>query len=465
MMIFNWTRWVCVAGLVFSSVSWASTPMDAEECVRIALSNSAKIQESEAKVSYWKGRLAEVQSVFYPKFQALTFVAPTFGVTGSGAQEKVQRHWKSVSDWGAYVRLEALLAQPLYTFGRVEAGKKAAQERMAVEQARVRETENLVALEVRRYYYATLASKSILPALKSASVLVLEAQTKAQQMYDDGTGDITQVDLAKLEFGVMELKRYERIAQDLSDLALSALKHTMGWADTAELVLAEEEPSVPKEEEVKTSFASWVAASAEHRPEWAQIAHGIKAASYFETSEKKAPWPVVFVAGMLNVGWSPVREDSPNPYHFDPYNEVIGGIALGMRFDTDIALAKAKGQSAHAWVKEVEALKRFAGTGIPLQVKKAHNEVERYAALYEYTHQSVLATRRWMTFAAAAYTSGTGEARDVLEGLVAYLTAKRTYTENLYNYHVAQAELLFASGVRTPANHASTTKKPLDSTP
>ena len=42
-----------------------------QDCISIALQQSAKIQEAEAIVEEYKGRLQEVQSLYYPKLKIL----------------------------------------------------------------------------------------------------------------------------------------------------------------------------------------------------------------------------------------------------------------------------------------------------------------------------------------------------------------------------------------------------------
>ena len=56
------------------------------------------------------------------------------------------------------------------------------------------------------------------------------------------------------------------------------------------------------------------------------------------------------------------------------------------------------------------------------------------------------AGRKWMVFAGTAYVAGTGEAKDLLEGLVVYLTARQSYFESLQASHFARAQLLYVTG-------------------
>lgn len=441
--------------------AWLSTPLDAEACVRIALSKNAQIAEVKASVETYRARLAQIESVFYPKITATGFIAPMFTVQGD-AVHGVTRRYKSIKDWGPYTRLDAFLAQPLYTFGRAKAGKDAARERMEVERARVRETENMIALEVRRLYYLRLYAMSMLPALRSALETVEKAQDRGQELYDLASGDVTQVDLMRLTFGINEIKRYVLLAHNGAMLATSALKHTMGLPDDIPLLFAEERlPHLPKGEaqaeaaqEGATeatapipSLVSMMQKAAEQRPEWAQLAHGKQATIAWEKAEKLANLPIIALAGMFQAAWAPTRTDVTNPYQYDPFNQVFGGAALGLQWDFDLAKANAKAQEARAKQQEVEALARFAATGIPLQVRKAYQEVGQFYTIVGLEDESVTATRKWLAFAAAAYGTGAGPAKDVLEGLVAYLTAKRNHYESLQHYYIAMAELDYAVGI------------------
>ena len=424
-----------------------STAIDAEGCVRVALRESAQLAQAEALVRQYEARLALVESSFYPKLLGTTYLAPMFTVHGTALTQDVARQWKRPSDWGPYAHLEALLAIPLYSFGRAEQGALAARERAAVERARARQAENVVALEVRKLYHLRLYPLSLLPALHSAAEMVAEAEARGQELYEQATGDVTQADLMKLRYAATEVAKFERMATDGAALATSALKHTMGLADNEDVTFANEElPEMGEPSSPDSDLPALLAEAARQRPEWEQLGHGDKAAAALIKSEAATSWPIVFLAGQLTADWTPQRDDGKNPYWFDPYNQVFGGVALGLRFDVDPAKTSALVEGAEATRDEVDALRRFASTGIPLQVRKAQLDLEQQRALVELSTEGVKATRKWMAFAGAAYKTGTGEARDVLEGLVAYLQAKRGYYDALLAYHVSRAELAYAIG-------------------
>lgn len=443
--------------VVSATTAWAEKPdkgLDVEACVRYALRNSAEIEEADAKVREWQARLAEVESTFYPKLFGTGFVAPMFTVEGNAFERTVTYRYESLRDWGPYFFLQATLAQPLYTFGRAEAGGRAALERRRVEEARVRQTRNTVAREVRKFYYLHLYARSMMPTLRQADEAVADAIVQAQALYDSGEGAITQIDLMKLKYGAAEVSRFKRIAENGIVLALAALKHTMAYPAERDIKLALKKlPRVSSEE--LEELAVWLQRAAEGRPEWDQTRHGQAAALALADFEKLATAPVLALAGQLNAAWTPTREDSVNPYHLDLFNDFTGGIALALQFDIDPWKASAREDGAMALHDQVKALKRFAQSGIPLQVKKAHTDVLQAREISSFANDAVKATRKWLAFAATAFKTGTGEAKDVLEGLAAYVQAKQTYYDNLQAYHLARAELLYAIGHAEWANAAN----------
>ncbi|OGQ91087.1 MAG: hypothetical protein A2289_05330 [Deltaproteobacteria bacterium RIFOXYA12_FULL_58_15] len=421
----------------------AAEPLTVDQCVEIALSRSASIDEAEAKVKQHEAVLAEVESSYYPKLAGIAFVAPMYTVRGD--INSYERKWKSLNHWGPYTYLEALLAQPLYTFGRVEAGEKAASARAAVERARVREAELVVALEVRRLYFLRLFALSMLPALDNAASILDEAQEKGEEEYAKSSGEITQVDLMKLSYGASEISKFQIAARAGAALALSALKHTMGLAESEPLELADQR--LPRLDDYDPpGLTAMLTEAKANRPEWIQITSGKEAAAALERAELLAMAPVLLLAGQIHWTWTPMRDDLENPYQYDPHNDLYGGVALALNFNLDPALAYAKADKARALHQEVEALEQFASTGIPLRVRKAYDEVIRFREVVTLSQDGVKSTTKWMEFAGAAYMLGTGEAKDLLEGLVAFLQAKQSYYENLQNYYIARAELDFAVG-------------------
>ncbi len=445
-----------------STAAWAAapapqpgtaTPLTVERCVWIALNRNAKIAEARGSAAQYVALLAEVEANYYPKLSALGWIAPMYSMEGGALDRNVTRKWKHLGDWGPYTHLEALFAQPLYTFGRLSAGVDAAEARLRVERARVRQARHAVAAEVRKLFYTRLYALSLLPTLRTAAKIVDEAMEKAQEGYDKGDGSVTQVDLMKLSYADAEVTRYLRLAEDGARLAEAALRHTMGLAPDADVTFAGKRlrgmpaPAPP--------LADALAEASRRRPEWTQLRAGAKAARSLQRAEVLANAPILLLAGSLQASWAPTVDDTRNPFHYDRYNDLEGGVALAIKWDFDPAKAAAKADSAKAQAAQVEALRRYASSGIPTQVFQAWQASRQHCELVPVAKQGVKATTKWQAFAAAAYRMGTGDAKDLLEGLVMALKAKETYYGQLRDCYIAHAELHRAmgrdDGVEAPA--------------
>lgn len=420
------------------------TVLTIDDCVRIALESNARIFEAEGRVHEYASRLAEVQALFYPRIQGMAFLAPMYTVRGDIYHHETE--WKSISDWGPYAHLQATLSQPIYTFGRSEAAKLAASERAEVERARLRETQNVIAWETRKLYYTHLYARSLIPTLEQGHQYVGQALERAQELYDTGTGEVAQSDLSRLRFSIAQVERFTLVAKNGADIALVALKHTMGMAANANLRLADDHLQPLPDDAPTRELATYIAEAAANRPEWQQLAHGKSALHALSVAEIKANLPILAIAGQFNADWAPTRDNTTNPYWSDNYNRIVGGLALALAFDLNPWAAQAKQQTASAQYEQLDALERFASTGIPLQVQNAWTNLEQARAIVTIANNGIQATRKWVTFAANAYDTGTGEPRDLLEGLAALIESRRMMYDSLRDYYLARAELLYSTG-------------------
>jgi outer membrane protein TolC len=423
--------------------------MTMDDCVRVAIGEgNGQVIEAKGKVREWEGRVREVESTYFPKLIGLTYLAPMYGVSNvrqSSFEAPPDAYVYDLNKWGPYFKLQAILAEPICTFGLYDAGKQAATERAEVEHARLQQTKNYIALQTRQFYLLHLYARSFRPALDLANRLVVEALDKATDEFKSGTDSVTQVDLNKLKFGQIQLQQASVQAEIGAALSLAALKHTMGLPQDADIETADHAlPQLPVDE--LDPLQEWIERSAEHRPEVAQLFHGIRAADAFELSEKMSSNPTAFIAVQADVNWLPTWPNLDNPFIWNRWNISTPGAAIGLQFDVDVAKTVARAYGAHGLVQQVEGLKKFASTGIPMEVRKAYDDTIQAAKLTKLNDDESTAGKKWLVFAGASYAAGTGEAKDVLEGLVAYMTAKKAYFDTLNTFFTARATLWYATG-------------------
>ena len=196
------------------------------------------------------------------------------------------------------------------------------------------------------------------------------------------------------------------------------------------------------------ALAGLVKTALRKRPESGQVRHGKQALEALVESERRSALPVLFAAAVGQVDWSPVRPSGYSAVLQNQFNDVFAGVAVGLRWDYNPAVTTARVRQARARQKWVIAQAQRAATGIPLQVEKARMDLSQHLDMAQVARKQVKSTRKWMTFSAAAYAAGTGEAKDVLEGVGAYLLAKKAYYEHLLGAWQARADLEQAVGLK-----------------
>ncbi len=424
--------------------------VDARHCAGLALVRNPQIVEAEAKVQEYRARLLEIENIIYPKLQATFTAAPMFTVEANFDSTysdfaNIDRRWQSIDDWGPSTRLDLRLIQPIYTFGRKESGERAAQHRLEVERARLRETENTVALEVQKLYYMYLYARSVTPTLEWANRELIKIRNKANEWYQAGNGKVTKADLAKIDFGDTELQWLRITARDGMRSTLDGLRLAMGLNSDDEFIV--DVAKLPNVDGVTAeSLPELLEAAARMRPEWAQVEHGLQATIALADAERLAMAPTAFFTAFMRHAWTPTRDEATNPYLNDPYNTLRGGLALGLNFDVDAGKAVARSKQAQAKADQLRALQTFASSGIPLDVRRRHMELMSAIEFQGRTDTGRRAARQWVTFASTAFMAGVGPARDVLDGMAAYLQATRRYYESIAEVHLAQAKLRYAVG-------------------
>ena len=442
-----WTMAGALSAIVLSMGAWpaaAAAPLDADACVRIALQRSARVRTALADVEVYRAQADQVAALLSIKVQAITYLAPMYRAEGGIGFGTPYHH--DLTDWGPYAHVEGRIVKPLATFGRYTAGVTAARERVAVEEEHAREVADTVRSEVRRLYALRLYALSMKPNLQNAKEILASAIKKAEEMYAADTGEVTLPDLMRLKYGAGEIDRYSRMADDGIALAMLAIKQAIGLSLAEPIEFADDKLIAP--DDVVPSLETLIESARDNRPEVAQIAHGKLATAAWEEAERRANLPVLFLAAGGQADWSPMRPTGYSSAYYNLYNDWFGGVAVGLKFDIDLAAARTKAAEAHAKARWVEANEALAETGIPLQVTKARQDLVQNRDLARIADEEVRSTRKWMAFSAAAYTSGTGDAKDVLEGVAAYLLAKKAYYDHLLGAYQAKADLELAIGAR-----------------
>ncbi len=410
-------------------------------CIARALQNNAEIKESAREIDIYSSKLDEAKAVFTPKVDILTFLAPTYEIKGD-----IYSYEKNYNKWGPYYHLGLQITMPIYTFGKVEAYKKAAENGILYAKNKKLEKEVEIVLDIKKYYYGYILADKLSKLVLEVKKTLADAIEQAEEIYSAGKGEVKKSDIERLKVYMAELKINEIKADKFVSLTRSALFFKMGIKETNRIVF-KKIPLRPIRQKLKP-LDFYIESSLKNRPEMKQIMAGLKAKKALVEAEKCSFYPDVFVAGQLNYNWASVIDDQDNPWLNDPYNGLDGGVALGVKYYFDYKTIKAKIKGAQADYDKLLEKYQFAKKAISLQVKKTYMETVELQKKIKFLKDEVKAASSWMRSAGLLYATGTGSAKDALEGLAAYAIARQKYYTAIYDYNVKLAELLNVAGIK-----------------
>lgn len=419
------------------------------DCIRIALKSAPELGEAQADIELTVSKLDEAKSNRYPQIQVLSLFGPApdastrdiTPVINTDRQTKLnQLTWFTSAD--------ATLIQPLYTFGKISENMKAATHGIEVDRSRREQRVNEIALQVREYYYGLMLARELKEVVLEVQEDLATARKKAQKLLDEGSESVDQIDIYKLDAFSGEVAKLLEEAQTGEKLALAALKSRLGLSAGTLLEISSERLTM--DEEVVPSYDDFVAKAHAQRPEFRQIAEGLKARASLVEAAKANYYPDIFLGGLLSWAYAQDRDRIYNPYITDPYKHVLGGVGLGARWKLDFGITGAKVAGEQAQYNRLLSTKEFADTNIPLQIRKFYLELKEAEESVTASQTAYTNAKKWTVAALANFDFGIGPAKEIFDALQAYARMRAAYFQSIYNYRIARANLDYAVGEPPP---------------
>jgi outer membrane protein len=212
-----------------------------------------------------------------------------------------------------------------------------------------------------------------------------------------------------------------------------------------ELNIADEH-LIPDDAEIK-ELSVYLADAENRRPEYRQIREGLKARAALVEAAQATFYPDIFLGAFYSAAYSPGRDKINNPYVVDTlFRHNWGGVALGVKWHLDFGITSAKVAAEQAQYQRLLKTSEYAAANIPLQVRKFQLELMEAKLSSENLKIAWTNARKWTVAGVANFDFGIGPARDIFEGVQNYARMKGEYYQVLYNFRLAQANLMLATG-------------------
>ncbi len=414
-----------------------------DDCIRIALKSAPELGEAQADIELTASKLAEAKSYRFPQLNVTTLFGPA---PQARAQDflATDRDTIRLNTLTWFTSADATLIQPLYTFGKISENMKAATHGIEVDRSRKVQRANEIALKVKEYYFGLMLARESKELILEVQDDLDKARTTAKKLLDQGSASVDETDIYKLDAFSGEVAKYLEEAKKGERLALAALRTRLGLPGDAVIEINSERLTMGGG--VVPEYDTFVEKARARRPEFRQIAEGLKARSALVEAARANYYPDIFLGGLFSWAYAEDRDRINNPYITDPFKHAIGGIALGARWKLDFGITGAKVAGEQAQYNRLLSTREFADANIPLEIRKYYLELLEAEHSAADTLKAYTNAKKWAVAALANFDFGIGPAKEIFDALQAYARMRAAYFQSLYNYRIARANLDYASG-------------------
>jgi outer membrane protein TolC len=435
---------------VEASTTSAQTPTqryDLEEVIERVLEISPEVMVSqysleEAQAQYQKARNASIAPEFTLNLSGGVVpdspanIGPEFGFPDTGLFE--------TDDWGPFVRLTIELVQPIYTFGKIRSLQRAATQKVEAGEQEVRKTRNELILQTKRAYYGLANLYSFLDFIEDLGDRSAKAHGTIKQMIEDGSSEVTDIDLMRLEIFQAETERRRiELTHNIRFLKMT-LKILMGLERDIDFDI--------KDQKIRMSDAKiedvehYLRIAQQHRPEILQLDNLVEGQEALMDGQRAEFLPDIGIAGQYRHNVAPGRQQINNPYLVNNDNIQAAGGALFLRQKLNFHLTTPDYRKAKAAYEGAKAKRQEALRKMEIQIRKSHNDAVAKQDAFAQSKLAFKKVRSYVLSTTLNFGVGVTPPKDLVEAFVAYTQVRSEYLKTMYDFQIAHATLAYAIG-------------------
>jgi HAE1 family hydrophobic/amphiphilic exporter-1 len=351
---------------------------------------------------------------------------------------------RSVSWTSVFTRTEVHLVQPLWDFGKISAGLRAARAGVDVSREREASAKADLELNVRKVYYGIKLARELEATLDEGGSYIDEAQKRIESDLAKGTGNTTvpdrlrlRVTRAEVDARIQEAKRLEAIARD-------GLRALMGPEAPADLDVDDEDFAAV---EVKDRPVTYYEDQARYgRPEARLLEHAVRAKHALADLERRKAYPDLVLIANGALAYAGAAEDPQNAFMNHFFHSSSVGVAAGLRMQLDIGPKIARASRVRAEAVESDYRRSEALGGILFEVRKAYDELTEARNRTEAVHKGERAGKSWISAVSQSFAVGLAESRDFSDALNAFFQMRARYLQAVFDLNIAASTLARVTG-------------------
>jgi outer membrane protein TolC len=421
------------------------------ECLALADRNFPNLWAARARLSYTHAQLEEAKWTpwFQWSAQSSFGVAPPIQGSGlypfgpNGTQTTLQqRNITALGGLQPFVGYGISGVLPLYTFGKIETAREAAEANVRVSEWDMEKWRQSMRMDVRRAYYGVQLARDAHEIFTDAIDRLDKGIQGIREKLAKGDPNVTEVDRLRLE----EFKQ-EVISQSLTPAkgeayAMAALRFMTGVQTGFDVP---DEP-LKRPDRPLVSIAQYLEAARILRPDVNMARAGIVARRALVELNRAKLFPDLGLGAGADFVSTPSAVPQQNAWASDGWNHFYYYFGFGLKWSLDLLPQAARIEEAESQLEETRALERLALGNAMLEVEKAYADAVEAKAREETWDKAEHIAKQWISTVQDHIDLGTWDERSLLEPLRSYAGARGQHLYALMDYNVSLSSLALASG-------------------
>jgi outer membrane protein TolC len=415
------------------------------ECLVLADRNFPGLWAARARLAAAHAQLEE--AIWTPWFQwsaqSQFGVAPQLQGTVLYPQSTLNN--RSVTGLGQlepFVQFGISGVVPLYTFGKIESSRVAADANVRVSEWDMEKARQAMRMDVRRAYFGLQLARDAKEVVSDALDRLRKAVQGLKDRIAKGDTTVSDVDRLRLETYEQEVEAQSLQAPKGEAYGLAALRFLTGRLTDFDVP---DEP-LKRPDKPLVAIAQYLEAARLFRPDVNMARAGVVARQALVEYNRARLFPDFGVGLGADFASMPSAVPQNNAFASDPFNHFYYAFGLGLRWSLDLLPQAARAERAEANLEETRALERLALGNASYEVEKAYADAVEAKGREEAWAKAEHIAKQWISTVEDGIDVGSNDERALLDPLRAYGNARVQHLTALMDYNLTLSQLAFASG-------------------
>ncbi|MBX3210331.1 MAG: TolC family protein [Labilithrix sp.] len=416
-----------------------------EECLLLAERNAPQLWAARARLAFVHAQLDEAKWTpfsYWHMSSNFGYLPPIGGTAFYNASPYTLLYQGFGDGWQPAFGLGVRGTLPLYTFGKIESVKKAAEGRVRVSEWDLEKQRQQIRMDVRRAYFGLMLARDMQYIANDVLGKLNRAIANLLAKLEKNDPSVEEADRLRLEYNRDEILARVAEAKKGEAFAVSALRFLTGVQSAFDIP---DEPLRRPDTNIGP-VVRYLTAARLFRADVNMARAGVQARKAWLDFRRAEMFPNIGLG--LNAAYSiaPSADPQRAAWIGDPFNRFGASFGFGVEWGLDLLPKHARVMQAESELEEARALERLALGGVAVEVENAYASVVEAKTREENWDRAEHRSKRWISSTQDAIDLGTKDERFLIEPLRAFVFARANHAQSLMDLHVTLSELARVTG-------------------